>query len=173
MLKETFGAEKPIIAMVHFPPLPGSPQYDAKRGMQWLVDSCAADIENLKAGGVDALMFGNEGDRPYLTKATLESIAAMAAAIATLKPMIDRPFGVDYLWDMTGVYDSDMGLWQPDAASALRLRHHLARDDFKLLYNITAEFASPVGSRSIAQRARSAVFSALADVVVVSGPIAT
>ena len=39
MLKETFGAAKPIIAMVHFPPLPGSPQYDAKRGMQWLVDS--------------------------------------------------------------------------------------------------------------------------------------
>ena len=190
MLKKTFGAAKPIIAMVHFPPLPGSPRYDAKRGMQWLVDSCAADIENLKAGGVDALMFGNEGDRPYLTKATLETVAAMAAAIATLKPMIDRPFGVDYLWDpsatvalgaatgaafgrevMTGVYDSDMGLWQPDAASALRLRHNLARDDFKLLYNITAEFASPVGSRSIAQRARSAVFSALADVVVVSGPM--
>jgi membrane complex biogenesis BtpA family protein len=190
MLKETFGAAKPIIAMVHFPPLPGSPQYDAKRGMQWLVDSCAADIEHLQAGGVDAVMFGNEGDRPYLMKATPETVAAMAAAIATLKPMIKRPFGVDYLWDpsatvalgvatgaafgrevMTGVYDSDMGLWQPDAASALRLRHNLARDDFKLLYNITAEFASPVGTRSIAQRARSAVFSALADVVVVSGPM--
>jgi predicted TIM-barrel enzyme len=40
--------------MVHFPPLPGSPQYDAKRGVQWLVDSCAADIEHLQAGGVDA-----------------------------------------------------------------------------------------------------------------------
>jgi len=190
MLKETFGATKPIIAMVHFPPLPGSPQYDAKRGIQWLVDSCAADIEHLQAGGVDAVMFGNEGDRPYLMKATPETVAAMAAAIATLKPMIKRPFGVDYLWDpsatvalgvatgaafgrevMTGVYDSDMGLWQPDAASALRLRHNLARDDFKLLYNITAEFASPVGTRSIAQRARSAVFSALADVVVVSGPM--
>ena len=190
MLKETFGAAKPIIAMVHFPPLPGSPKYDAKRGVQWLVDSCAADIENLQAGGVDAVMFGNEGDRPYLTKSTPETLAAMAAAIATLKPMIDRPFGVDYLWDpiatvalgvatraafgrevMTGVYDSDMGLWQPDSAGALRLRHNLARDDFKLLYNITAEFASPVGSRSIAQRARSAVFSALADVVVVSGPM--
>ena len=188
MLKETFGAAKPIIAMVHFPSLPGSPQYDAKRGMQWLVDSCAADIENLKAGGVDALMFGNEGDRPYLTKATLESIAAMAAAIATLKPMIDRPFGVDYLWDpsatvalgaatgaafgrevMTGVYDSDMGLWQPDAAAALRLRADCGRADLKLMYNINAEFASPIGTRTIAQRAKSAVFSALADVVLVSG----
>ena len=190
MLKQTFGADRPIIAMVHLPPLPGAPQYDSRRGIQWLIDSCAADIEQLQAGGVDALMFGNEGDRPYLTRATLESVAAMAATIATVKPMIKLPFGVDYLWDpcatvalgvatgaafgrevMTGVYDSDMGLWQPDAASALRLRRNLARDDFKLLYNVTAEFASPVGSRSIAQRARSAVFSALADVVVVSGPM--
>jgi uncharacterized protein len=190
MLKETFGSTRPIIAMVHFPPLPGSPLYDARRGMQWLTDSCAADLANLQAGGVDAVMFGNEGDRPYLTKATAETVAAMAAVIATLKPEIDRPFGVDYLWDpvatvalgtatgaafgrevMTGVYESDMGLWQADCASALRLRRNLARDDFKLLYNITAEFASPLGSRSIAQRARSAVFSSLADVIVVSGPM--
>jgi uncharacterized protein len=190
MLKETFGSTKPIIAMVHFPPLPGAPQYDARRGMQWLIDSCAADLENLQTGGVDAVMFGNEGDRPYLTQATPETVAAMAAVIATLKPAIRRPFGVDYLWDpvatvalgaatgaafgrevMTGVYDSDMGLWQPDCATALRLRRNLAREDFKLLYNITAEFASPVGSRTIAQRARSAVFSSLADVVVVSGPM--
>jgi uncharacterized protein len=190
MLKETFGSTRPIIAMVHFPPLPGSPLYDAGRGMQWLVDSCAADLGNLQAGGVDAVMFGNEGDRPYLTRATPETVAAMTAVIASLKPAIKRPFGVDYLWDpvatvalgvatgaafgrevMTGVYDSDMGLWQPDCAGALRLRRNLARDDFKLLYNITAEFASPIGRRTIAQRARSAVFSSLADVIAVSGPM--
>jgi uncharacterized protein len=190
MLKETFGSSKPIIAMVHFPPLPGAPRYDARRGMQWLIDSCAADLEHLQAGGVDAVMFGNEGDRPYLTKATAESVAAMGAVIATLKPQISRPFGVDYLWDpvatvalgvatgaafgrevMTGVYESDMGLWQPDCANALRLRRNLTREDFKLLYNITAEFASPLGTRSIAQRARSAVFSSLADIIVVSGPM--
>ena len=79
------------------------------------------------------------------------------------------PFGVNYLWDpvatvalavatdaavfareiFTGVYDSDMGLWQPDAApSALRMRHDLGRDDLKLLFNINAEFAAPVGDRS-------------------------
>src|SRR4029078_6531296 len=70
---------------------------------------------------------------------------------------------------MTGVYDSDMGLWVPDCAGAARLRHNLGRDDLKLMYNVHADFASPLGSRDIAQRARSAVFSALADVVLVSG----
>jgi hypothetical protein len=188
MLEETFGSRKPIIAMVHFPPLPGSPRYDAKGGIGAIIDSAAADIEKLQAGGVDAIMFGNEGDRPYVLKATPESLAAMAAAIATLKPIIKVPFGVDYLWDpvatvalgvatgarfgrevMTGVYDSDMGLWAPDCAGAVRLRHNLGRDDFKLMYNVNAEFASPIGSRDIAQRARSAAFSALADVILVSG----
>ena len=39
------------------------------------------------------------------------------------------------------------------------------------MFNINAEFASPVGSRGIAQRAKSAVFSSLADVILVSGPM--
>jgi membrane complex biogenesis BtpA family protein len=187
-LGETFGSVKPIIAMVHFPPLPGSPLYDAKRGMNWLVDSAAADIEALQKGGVDAVMFGNEGDRPYILKATPETLAAFASAVTTLKPQIKVPFGVNYLWDpvatvavaaatgakfgreiMTGVYDSDMGIWAPDCAGALRLRHNLGRDDIKLMYNINAEFASPMGTRTIAQRAKSAVFASLADVVLVSG----
>jgi membrane complex biogenesis BtpA family protein len=37
------------------------------------------------------------------------------------------------------------------------------------MYNINAEFASPMGTRTIAQRAKSAVFASLADVVLVSG----
>src|SRR5512144_2729524 len=99
MIKETFGSSKPIIAMVHFPPLPGAPLYDAKRGMNWILESAAADIEKLQAGGVDAVMFGNEGDRPYILKATPESLAAYAAAVSALKPQVKVPFGVDYLWD--------------------------------------------------------------------------
>jgi len=186
--RETFGSVKPIIAMVHFPPLPGSPLYDAKRGMNWLVDSAAADIEALQKGGVDAVMFGNEGDRPYILKATPESLAAYTSAVTVLKSQIKVPFGVNYLWDpvatvavaaatgarfgreiMTGVYDSDMGIWAPDCAGAVRLRHNLGRDDIKLMYNINAEFASPMGTRTLAQRAKSAVFASLADIVLVSG----
>jgi hypothetical protein len=190
MLKETFGSNKPIIAMAHFPPLPGSPGYDTQRGMSAIMDRVAADIDKLQTGGVDAVMFGNEGDRPYLLKATPESLAAMAAAIGVLKRELKIPFGVNYLWDpvatvalgvatgaafareiFTGVYASDMGVWAPDAAGALRLRHNLGRDDLKLLFNINAEFAAPLDTRPIEKRAASAVFSSLADVICVSGPM--
>ena len=51
MLKTTFGADKPIIAMVHLPPLPGTPLYDAKAGMAKILDSAAADIAALQEIG--------------------------------------------------------------------------------------------------------------------------
>jgi membrane complex biogenesis BtpA family protein len=189
-LKKTFGHDKPIIAMIHLPPLPGSPLYDSGAGMQKIVDSCTKDIDALQTGGVDAVMFGNEGDRPYLLKASPSTLAAMAYAIGELKHLIKVPFGVNYLWDpvatvalaiasgarfareiFTGIYDSDMGLWAPDAAGALRLRADGHRQDLVLMYNINAEFASPIGDRPIAQRAKSAVFSSLADIILVSGPM--
>jgi hypothetical protein len=71
----------------------------------------------------------------------------------------------------TGVYASDMGLWQPDCAGALRLRAALGREDLKLLFNVNAEFADSLDCRSIELRARSAVFSSQADVICVSGPL--
>lgn len=184
------GRRKAVIAMVHLGPLPGSPLYDRDGGMAKLIDGAAADLEALQAGGVDAVMIGNENDRPYLTKATVESVAAMSAVVAALKPMVRVPFGVDYLWDpaatvsiaaateaqfareiFTGVFASDMGVWEPDAASALRLRAAFGRPDLKLLFNVNAEFAHPLDQRDLALRARSAIFSSLADAVLVSGPL--
>ena len=191
MVFDFFGSKKKaIIAMAHIGAMPGSPLYDEKGGMQKLIDAVAADIEKLQAGGVDAIMFGNENDRPYLLKATPESTAAMTAVVAALKPMINVPFGVNYLWDptasvaiaaatgaqfvreiFTGVFASDMGVWAPDAATPARLRRNLGRPDMKLLYNINAEFAHSLDERPIELRARSAVFSSLADAILVSGPV--
>jgi uncharacterized protein len=190
MLLNLFPARKVVIAMAHLGPLPGAPDYDASGGPNALVERAAADIEMLQAGGVDAIMFGNEGDRPYLTRAAPEALAAMSAIVARLAPTLRVPFGVNYLWDpyatvalavatgarfvrevFTGVYASDMGIWAPDAAGAVRLRAQLGRPDLKLLFNVNAEFASSLDTRPIGKRAESAVFSSLADAICVSGPI--
>ena len=69
------GTAKPIIAMVHLPPLPGSPLYDQGGGMDAIIDYATLDIEALQAGGIDAVMFGNEGDRPYELQACSEGLA--------------------------------------------------------------------------------------------------
>lgn len=191
MVFEFFGAKsKAIIAMAHIGALPGTPLYDADGGMAKLIDGVGRDVGHLQAGGVDAIMFGNENDRPYKLKAPEEGIAGMTAVVAAIKPMLQVPFGVNYLWDpcasvaiaaatgaafareiFTGVFASDMGLWEPRCADALRLRRNLGRDDLKLLFNINAEFAAPLDTRPIELRARSAVFSSLADAILVSGAL--
>lgn len=191
MVFECFGDKKKVvIAMAHLGALPGAPGYDADGGLDKLIGDVLADIERLQAGGVDAVMFGNENDRPYVFKATPASVAAMSAVIEAVKPRLTVPFGVNYLWDpvatvaigatlgasfvreiFTGLFASDMGLWRPDCAEPARLRHDLKRDDMKMLFNINAEFAYSLDERPIETRAESAVFSSLADAILVSGPI--
>lgn len=186
---DTFATPKPIIAMAHLPPLPGTPNHDHDGGMEGVVEAVMRDVEALQAGGVDAIMFGNEGDRPYTTRATPETLTAMAAVVARVRPHVHVPFGVNYLWDpvasvalahavgarfvreiFTGVYESDMGLWAPEGGAAVKLRAQL-RGDYLLFFNVNAEFASLMGDRSVASRAQSAVFAGLADGVCVSGPM--
>lgn len=187
---QVFGTAKPVIAMVHVGALPGSPLYDAQGGLEKLLDDARKDLHALQAAGFDAIMFGNENDRPYAFDVDTASTATMAAIIGALKQDIRLPFGVNVLWDpmatvalaaatgasfcreiFTGTYASDMGVWAPDAGKALRYRDGLGRKDLLMLYNVSAEFADSLDRRPLPDRARSAVFSSIPDAVLVSGQI--
>lgn len=187
---EVFGTAKPVIAMVHMGALPGSPLYDTQGGLGKLLDDARKDLHALQAAGFDAIMFGNENDRPYAFDVDTASTATMAAIIGALKQDITLPFGVNVLWDpmatvalaaatgasfcreiFTGTYASDMGVWAPDAGKALRYRDGLGRKDLLMLYNVSAEFADSLDRRPLPDRARSAVFSSIPDAVLVSGQI--
>ena len=165
---------KTVIAMAHIGALPGSPLYDADGGMDKLIEGVRKDIEALQAGGVDAIMFGNENDRPYELSAAPESVAAMTAVVAAIKPMLKVPFGVNFLWDpyatvaiasatgasfareiFTGLFASDMGLWNPNAAKALRLRKQLARLRDPSVRNRGGSGRGPGQVAAFARRARS------------------
>ena len=188
--KSVFGSIKPVIAMVHFRALPGTPLYDSKAGIDGIVAGVRQDLHALQDAGVDAVMFGNENDRPYEFNVDTASTASMAYAIGAVKSEIKVPFGVNVLWDpmssmalaaatgakfvreiMTGTYASDMGSWSPNAGAALRYRDRLSRSDVAVLFNISAEFAYSLDQRSLADRARSAVFSSVPDAILVSGQI--
>jgi uncharacterized protein len=191
LLETLFGRSKPVIAMMHLLPLPGRPLFDNEGGMAAIVDALHRDLNILQDGGVDGLLFCNEGDRPYSFRIDRAPIAAMAAVIGELRPHIRLPFGIDLLWDpmaalavaqavrasfvrevFTGVYDSDMGLWQTDAAAALDYRRQIGAEHVRLFYNIEPEFARPVSPRPIGTLAHSVVVSSLADVILISGEMA-
>lgn len=188
--QRVFGPRKPVIAMVHLGALPGAPLYDVDSGLPGLLTAARADLRALQAAGVDAVMFGNENDRPYEFKVDPASTATMAMIIGQLRSEITVPFGVNVLWDphstialaaatgaafvreiFTGAYASDMGPWTPDAGAAMRYRNRLHRPDLAMLYNVSAEFADSLDRRPLPDRARSAVFSSIPDAVLVSGQI--
>jgi membrane complex biogenesis BtpA family protein len=188
--RRVFGDGKPVIAMVHLGALPGAPLHDHAAGIDGIVAAARKDLLALQAAGFDAVMFGNENDRPYELTVDPASTATMAFVIGRLRPEIMVPFGVNVLWDpmstmalaaatgahfareiMTGTYASDMGPWNPDAGAAVRYRDRLGRNDLALLFNVSAEFAWSLDRRSLADRARSAVFSSIPDAILVSGAI--
>ena len=188
--RRLFGETRPVIAMVHLAALPGTPLHDPERGVEGVLADAARDLDALLAAGVDAVMFGNENDRPYELSVDTASTATMAYVIGRLRERVTVPFGVNVLWDpmatvalaaatgaafareiMTGTYASDMGLWNPSAAGAQRCRTRLGAGDVALFYNVAAEFAHSLDTRPLADRARSAVMSSVPDAVLVSGPM--
>jgi membrane complex biogenesis BtpA family protein len=189
-LTELTGKPKPVIGMVHFPPLPGTPLYDAQGGMEAIRAWVQRDLQALQAGGIHAVMFCNENDRPYRLDADIASVAAMADVIGSLRPEVTVPFGVNVLWDpvatlalaaatgasfcreiFTGAFAGDFGLWVRTAGDSFRYRKQLNAENVRMMFNINAEFAQQLAPRPIAEVAKSVAFSSSPDAILISGPI--
>lgn len=187
-MNELFGVVKPVIGMCHFHPLPGDPQFVAKKGLAWVYDRALDDLRALTAGGIDAVMFSNEFSLPYLTQVETVTVASMARVIAELKPDIKIPYGVNVLWDpaasldlamatdaqfvreiFTGAYASDFGIWNTNCGEVIRHQHAIGAQHVRLLFNIVPESASYMAERDVADIARSTVFNTQPDALCVSG----
>ena len=185
-----FAVRKPVIAMLHLPGLPGRPRHDRAGGAARLVDVVGADLRILQDAGVDGLLFCNEADLPYQLTVGPEIPAAMAAVIGELRGDVRIPFGVNILWDpiaslavaratnarfirevLTGVYESDLGMIEPRIGDIAGYRTAIGADDVLLFDNIQPEFASAIGGRTVADRARGAAFLGV-DAILISGPAA-
>lgn len=189
VLRRIFGVDTPAIAMLHLPAMPGRPRHDRITGMRHLVETVERDLEALQTAGVDGFLFCNEADLPYQMRVGPEVAAGMAAVIGQVRDLITRPFGIDLVWDpmsslavaratgasfvrevFTGVFESDLGLMQPDFGSIAAYREQIGAGAIAMFSNITPEFASSLGNRSIAMRARSAAYLGV-DAILISGQI--
>ncbi len=106
---DLFGVEKPIVAMVHLPGLPGRPRHDRTVSMQQVAEAVVADVQALQGAGVDGLLFCNEADLPYQLHVGAEAAAAMASIIGQVRREVQRPFGVNLVWDPVRVAGGGTG----------------------------------------------------------------
>ena len=168
-IENVFEIKKPIIAMCHLQAMPGDPNYNSEKGMDYVVEMARKDLLALQDGGVDAVMFSNEFSLPYLTKVPTGTTAAMARIIGELKRDIKVPYGVNVLWDPIASIASDFGLWNTNVGETVRHKHHMSAKNVKLLFNIVPEAARYLGNRDICEIAKTTVFNNRPDALCVSG----
>ncbi|MGY4706369.1 BtpA/SgcQ family protein [Candidatus Bipolaricaulota sp. J31] len=182
--------EKPIIGMVHLPPLPGSPGYRGEP-VEEIVEFALREAEALCEGGVDAILVENFHDYPYPTgKVPTPTLIAMAAVAHRVKEAVDRPVGVNLLFNdaedelylawclgldfirVEGFVDlllSDMGPLLPAAPDLMRLRRTLGAEGVAILADVQGKYTHALPARDIVDSARDALERGLADAVILTG----
>ena len=97
--RKLFGTDRPVIGCLHLMAMPGTPYYDASVTLDQQIDRIRKEADILQSLGYDAVVFANEGDRPYLTKVGPEVIATYVRIVSAVLPDLKVPYGCGVLID--------------------------------------------------------------------------
>jgi membrane complex biogenesis BtpA family protein len=179
---------KPIIGMIHMPPLPGAP--DSSMSMRELVEFALSESDKLEGAGLDACIVENVGDTP-LFKENLPpySVASMAVVTKAVVGHTKMKVGVNMLRNaceealsvahvcgaqfircnvLIGAYATDQGIIEGCAARVARLKKVL--DSEVLVFgDVHVKHAYPIFNVEIEYAAQDLAERGGADAVIVSG----
>jgi membrane complex biogenesis BtpA family protein len=187
-----FGTRRPLIGVLHLPPLPGSPLYDGT-SMAAICDYVLRDADTLANGGLDALMIENAGDIPYLRSIQLEpeTAACMAVVLGRVTSEHDCATGViclsngvetamavakagggrfvrANLW--TGAYVADAGIIESPAGMAMRYRKKICAEDILVMADVHVKHGAHTltSDRPVSEHATDAEYFG-ADMLIATG----
>lgn len=182
--------EKPLIGVVHLPPLPGSPSYGGDMGE--VLERALADAEAYYSAGIKWVILENYGDHPYQVRVGPATVAGMAVVVREVRRVLpDAVLGVNLLRNsgpealaaahaagaqfvrvnaLAEVMEAPEGLLEPVAREMAVLRRLLGAQELGVFADVRVKHASPLGSRGLEDAARDAVARGGADAVIVSGP---
>jgi membrane complex biogenesis BtpA family protein len=179
---------RPVLGMVHLPPLPGSPGFDGH--LDAVVEHALGDARTLVDAGCDALIVENFHDAPFFRETTApELVAAMTVAAHEVRRAVSVPIGINVLrnsWQaamaiasviggafvrvnvLTDAMVTDQGLIQGCAAELSRYRAALG-SEVLIFADILSKHAAPLAERPVEVLARDAAHRGGADALIVSG----
>ena len=191
-LTALFARRKPVIGVVHLPPLPGSPGYDGE-AMDALTDFALAEAERYRAGGMDGLIVENHGDIPFAKPDRLgpETAACMAVITDAVRRASGLPIGVNVLANAAvaalavakaagaqfvrvnqwaNAYVANEGLIEGPAAEATRYRSWLRSRSVRIFADVHVKHGAHAitADRSVGELARDVEFFD-ADATIVTG----
>lgn len=187
--RSVFGSSRPVVGMVHLPPLPGAPRFDGDR--EALRARARSDAGALVEGGVDAVLVENFGDAPFHPgDVPNHVVASMTDLTRSVSESVDVPVGVNVLRNdaesavsiaaatgatfvrvnvHTGARVTDQGVIEGRAHETLRLRDRLDAD-VAVLADLDVKHSAPLAEGTAkSDELADTVERGLADGVVVSG----
>ncbi len=186
---QLFKTSRPLLGMLHLPPLPGSPHYAGKR--KNIIDAALQDAQVLLEAGFAGLIIENLGDAPYYPDhAPAETVAAMSVVAAHVRQQTKLPVGVNVLRNdaqsamaiaaaadlqfirvnvLIGTSVTDQGLLSGQAHLVARKRQQLHAENVLIFADLRVKHAAPLVERELAQEIDDLFERALADAIIVSG----
>lgn len=179
---------KPLIAVIHLLPLPGSPDYQGN--LKQVYEIALQEVNLFKQYPIDGLIIENFRDRPfYPDQVPPETIAAMSAITREIVKTFDKPIGINVLRNDAaaamaiatateahfirvnvhiGASVTDQGLIQGKAFETLRLRASL-KSNVAIFADVGVKHATPLGGRGLAAEAKELSERGSVDALIVSG----
>jgi len=191
--RQLFGERRPLIGVIHLPPLPGSPGWGGD--MAAVEARALADAQAYVGGGATAVLVENFGDHPFFPhQVPPETVAAMGRIATAVVQTVSLPVGINVLRNdgaaalavavasgaqfirvnvLSGAMVTDQGLIQGCAAPLLRQRRLLAADGatdgVAVLADVLVKHALPLAPLPMHVAVQDTLARGGADGVIVSG----
>jgi membrane complex biogenesis BtpA family protein len=179
---------RPVIGMLHAPPLPGAPSH--RGDMDAIRYRVLSDAEAWVDGGADGLMLENFGDAPFFPdRVPTIAVAHLTALASEIRRRFDLPLGVNVLRNdgraalaiahavgaqfirvnvLCGARVTDQGIVQGVAQDLLRDRAAL-NCNIHILADVDVKHSAPLAVRPLADEVSDLINRGGADAIIISG----
>ena len=186
-----FRSQKPIIGVIHLPPLPG---YENTPGIDTVVEKALTDLRALESGPVDGVLVENENDKPHrlasasettaaMTRVTRELVSAARSCRIGVEILLNDPeaslavaLASGALFIRTDYFVDPMerpehgGAMHIDPEALMSYRAKIGAEKILVLADIQVKYARMLEERSLADSAELARRHG-ADAIVVTGTV--
>ncbi len=188
-MPEPFWVSKPLVAVLHAAPLPGSPRYGGQ--IQPILAAVLRDAEVLAEAGMDGLLLENFGDAPFFPgRVPAVTVAAMTALACEVRRRFDLPLGINVLRNdgqsalaiaaaagaqfvrvnvLCGARVTDQGVIAGIAHDLLRDRAALGLARIRIFADVDVKHSAPMARRPIEEEADETLRRGGADGLLVTG----
>lgn len=182
-----FQKSRPLIGMIHFPPLIGYPDHP---GLEYIANKMLAEAKILEESKFDGIIIENNYDLPHSETIPKEASEMFLELAKILERNIKIPFGLDVLWNdyqnslsicsqtkssffrVPAFVDSVMtsyGLMVARSKEVIQLRKDMNLEHIAIFADIQVKHSEMIDkTKSLTQSANEAI-TAGADVIIITG----